>query len=117
MEYYQEKRPWGQFINLYEQPGVKVKKLIVDPGKRISLQSHEQRDEHWVVIKGQATVTCGKSTFTLLEGQSIDIYVGIMHRLGNMTKEALEIIEVQRGPYLEEDDIKRYDDDWHRNDQ
>lgn len=113
-KYYFEERPWGSFMNLYEQPGYKVKKLIINPQSRISLQTHEKRDEHWVVVKGIATVTCGQSTFTLNEGQSVDIFIGVKHRLGNNTDTPVEIIEVQRGGYLEEDDITRYDDDWNR---
>jgi mannose-6-phosphate isomerase-like protein (cupin superfamily) len=114
IEYPGEKRPWGEFYNLYEAVGVKVKRLIVSPKNRLSLQSHQKRDEHWVVVKGVATVTCGESTFTLNEGQSVDIYIGVKHRLANRGTENLEIIEVQRGNYLGEDDIVRYDDDFKR---
>lgn len=105
-----ETRPWGSFHVLDEQPSFKVKRITVNPGGRLSLQSHRQRSEHWTVVSGLATVTIGKSTSKMSRGQSIDIALGAIHRLESLDGGKVEIIEVQFGDYLGEDDIIRYDD-------
>jgi mannose-1-phosphate guanylyltransferase/mannose-6-phosphate isomerase len=104
------RRPWGSYTVLEESPSHKVKRICVLAGGRLSLQSHEQRSEHWVVVKGRATVTTGEAVRELSANESIAIPVGTKHRLENLGTEDVEIIEVQVGSYLGEDDIKRYDD-------
>ncbi len=107
-------RPWGSFTNLGQGNDYKVKKLIIAPGQKISLQKHFKRSEHWVVVKGKANITKGKKTFTLKVNQSTFIERGEKHRIENIGKADLIIIEVQTGTYLEEDDIKRYEDIYNR---
>jgi mannose-6-phosphate isomerase-like protein (cupin superfamily) len=110
-------RPWGYYINIHgdDNSGSKVKKIVVYPGKRLSLQSHEYRSEHWIITKGNASVQLGNSIHYLTENQHIFIPVTEKHRIENNTQELLEFIEVQYGSYLGEDDIKRYEDDFGRN--
>ena len=84
------------------------------PGKRLSLQRHNHRAEHWVVVRGTARVTVGDEIKTIHENQSTYIPIGAKHRLENVGKIDLELIEVQTGSYLGEDDIERFDDDYHR---
>lgn len=107
-------RPWGSYTVLEEGPGYKVKRVTVNPGGRLSLQLHHQRSEHWVVINGIARVTRGEEVFDLTVGQSTAIPVETKHRLENPGRETLHIIEVQNGPYLGEDDIVRFQDDYGR---
>jgi len=107
-------RPWGSYTVLEEGPGYKVKRVTVLPGGRLSLQMHYRRSEHWVVIAGKARVTCGKKVINLDPGKSTAIPVKTKHRLENPGKVPLEIIEVQNGLYLGEDDIVRYQDDYGR---
>ena len=107
-------RPWGSYTVLEEGPGYKVKRVTVKPGGRLSLQLHHQRSEHWVVIAGTARVTRGDEVFDLLVGQSTGIPVETRHRLENPGQGTLHIIEVQDGPYLGEDDIVRFQDDYGR---
>jgi len=107
-------RPWGSYTILEEGPGYKVKRISVLPGGRLSLQLHHKRSEHWVVIAGTARVTCGEKVSDLGPGKSTAIPVETKHRLENPGKVPLEIIEVQNGPYLGEDDIVRYQDDYGR---
>ena len=107
-------RPWGSYTVLEEGPGYKVKRVTVKPGGRLSLQMHHQRSEHWVVITGMARVTRGDEVFDLKVGQSTGIPVETRHRLENPGQETLHIIEVQDGPYLGEDDIVRFKDDYGR---
>jgi mannose-6-phosphate isomerase len=109
-----ETRPWGAFHVLDEKQGFKVKRLSVNPGGRLSLQSHKHRSEHWTVVEGTATVTIDDAVHTMTRGQSIDIPLGAKHRLENFGGEQVEIIEVQFGDYLGEDDIIRYDDVYQR---
>ncbi|MGA6826556.1 mannose-1-phosphate guanylyltransferase/mannose-6-phosphate isomerase [Nitrospira sp. NS4] len=108
-------RPWGSYTILEEGPGFKVKRVTVNPGGRLSLQLHHKRSEHWVVIAGTARVTRGGDVFDLQVGQSTAIPVETQHRLENPGQETLHIIEVQNGPYLGEDDIVRFKDDYGRN--
>jgi mannose-6-phosphate isomerase len=111
---YSENRPWGSFHVLEEKPGFKVKRIMVSKGGRLSLQSHKHRAEHWTVVNGTATVTVGTQVKTMTRGQSIDIALGEKHRLENLHDGDVEIIEVQFGDYLGEDDIIRYDDVYNR---
>lgn len=110
-----EQRPWGSFEILLDAPHVKVKRLIVAPGQRLSLQSHQKREEIWVVVQGTATVTLGDDDFIVDSSDSsspaIFIPTGAKHRLSNLGNEQLEVIETQRGSYFGEDDIQRYQDD------
>ena len=92
-----------------------VKVIKLKPGAKISLQRHQHRAEHWTVVSGTATVTRGEEVLTLEENQTTYIPVGMMHRLENRTETDLEIIEVQSGAYLGEDDIERFGDDYGRN--
>jgi len=107
-------RPWGTYTVLDEGPGYKVKRVTVNPGGRLSLQLHHQRSEHWVVIAGTARVTCGDRVFDLTVGESTGIPKETKHRLENPGTVPLHIIEVQDGPYLGEDDIVRFQDDYGR---
>jgi mannose-1-phosphate guanylyltransferase / mannose-6-phosphate isomerase len=107
-------RPWGAYTVLEEGKGYKVKRIEVDPGKRLSLQLHHQRSEHWVVIVGIARVTRGEEVYELQAGMSTGIPKDTPHRLENPGQVPLEIIEVQNGSYLKEDDIVRLQDDFGR---
>jgi mannose-1-phosphate guanylyltransferase/mannose-6-phosphate isomerase len=107
-------RPWGSYDSIDMGEKFQAKRLIVNPGKKLSLQSHAKRAEHWVVVNGEATVTKDNDTFVLHENESTYIPLGTKHRLENTTDKPLEIIEVQSGSYLGEDDIVRYDDDFGR---
>jgi mannose-6-phosphate isomerase len=111
---YSETRPWGAFYVIEEKPGFKVKRLSVNEGGRLSLQSHKHRSEHWTVVNGTATVTVDAEVLTLSRGSSIDIPLGAKHRLENLHAGQVDIIEVQFGDYLGEDDIIRYDDIYNR---
>ena len=108
-------RPWGSYTVLEEdQDGFKIKRIEVAPGARLSLQSHKQRSEHWVVVSGAATVTNGEKVFTVHKNQSTYIPIGTKHRLENCGSEPLHIVEIQVGDYLGEDDIQRYEDNYGR---
>ena len=107
-------RPWGWYETVSEAPGNKIKRIHVHAGQQLSLQKHQQRAEHWVVVQGQARVTLDAKEFDLLPGQSCDISVGQVHRLANTTDAPVEIVEVQFGSYLGEDDIVRLQDDYGR---
>jgi mannose-1-phosphate guanylyltransferase/mannose-6-phosphate isomerase len=103
-------RPWGQYETKDQAERYKVKRITVKPGGRLSLQKHQHRSEHWVVVRGMARVTLDERTVTLSENESTYIPIGAVHRLENPGKIPLELIEVQVGAYLEEDDIVRLDD-------
>ncbi|MEK6805713.1 MAG: mannose-1-phosphate guanylyltransferase/mannose-6-phosphate isomerase [Pseudomonadota bacterium] len=103
-------RPWGSYETLALADGFQVKRIIVKPGQKLSLQMHHHRAEHWIVVKGAAQVTCGEKVFMLKADQSTYIPLGEKHRLENIGKDLLELIEVQSGAYLGEDDIVRFDD-------
>ncbi len=107
-------RPWGHFETLARGARYQVKSIVVVPGGRLSLQSHEHRAEHWIVVEGTATVTKGDVIQNVTENQSVYIPLGTKHRLENRGRQDLRLIEVQTGTYLEEDDIVRYDDEYHR---
>ncbi|MFO1417607.1 MAG: mannose-1-phosphate guanylyltransferase/mannose-6-phosphate isomerase [Methylotetracoccus sp.] len=107
-------RPWGNYESIDQGTRYQVKRLTLRPGATLSLQLHHHRAEHWIVVKGTARVTCGDQTMLLTENQSTYIPVGSKHRLENPGAIPLEIIEVQSGSYLGEDDIVRFDDKYHR---
>ena len=107
-------RPWGWYDSIDAGLGFKVKRIMVKPGASLSLQKHAHRTEHWVVVSGTAEVTCGDRSIRLHQNQSTSIPLGEIHRLANPTTEPLEIIEVQSGDYLGEDDIVRLDDRYDR---
>ncbi len=107
-------RPWGWFESLIVAPGYQVKRLHVDPRARLSLQSHQHRSEHWVVVAGTATVLINEREKQVNTNESVYINVGDKHRLANDTDQPLVVIEVQTGSYLGEDDIVRYHDDFSR---
>nr|MBF0222936.1 mannose-1-phosphate guanylyltransferase/mannose-6-phosphate isomerase [Desulfobulbaceae bacterium] len=107
-------RPWGSYTILEEQENFKIKRITVLPTVKLSLQMHHHRSEHWVVVKGTAKVTCGDKVFLVRENESTYIPCGERHRLENPGVIPLELIEVQNGSYLGEDDIVRFDDDFGR---
>lgn len=107
-------RPWGSYTVLEEQPRFQIKRITVNPGAKLSLQMHHHRSEHWVVVSGTARVTVGEKIILLHENQSTYIPVGTVHRLENPGVIELELIEVQNGSYLGEDDIVRFDDEYGR---
>lgn len=107
-------RPWGSYETLEETERFKVKRIIVNPGAELSLQMHHHRAEHWVVVKGTAKIVCGEKEFIMTEDQSNYIPLGTLHRLENPGVIPLEIIEIQTGSYLGEDDIVRFDDHYGR---
>ena len=109
-----EVRPWGSWHVVDVAPGYKVKRIHVNPGGRLSLQTHEHRSEHWVVVFGVATCTIDADTFQAGPGHSVDVPLGAKHRLANEHDEELVIVEVQHGAYTGEDDICRHEDDYGR---
>jgi mannose-1-phosphate guanylyltransferase/mannose-6-phosphate isomerase len=108
------RRPWGFYDSIDRGERFQVKRIVVNPGARLSLQMHHHRAEHWVVVSGTALVTRGEEQFLLTENESAYIPLGVRHRLENPGRVPLEIIEVQSGAYLGEDDIVRYDDKYGR---
>jgi mannose-6-phosphate isomerase-like protein (cupin superfamily) len=109
-----EERPWGRFKVLLDLPHTKVKLIEVDPKQRLSLQSHQKRDEFWTVVKGTAVVKKGWQTLTLQKGGSVYIMRTQKHRIENIGDSQLQFVEVQTGEYFGEDDIERFDDDYGR---
>ena len=107
-------RPWGWYDSIESGEHFQVKRLSIKPGAKLSLQMHKKRSEHWVVVSGIALVTNGEQAFTLNKGESTYIPLGVTHSLENQTSELLEIIEVQSGTYLGEDDIVRFKDAYGR---
>ncbi|MDD2781658.1 mannose-1-phosphate guanylyltransferase/mannose-6-phosphate isomerase [Sulfuricurvum sp.] len=107
-------RPWGTYTILEDTPGYKIKRIVVKPTKRLSLQKHFHRNEHWIVVSGTATVTVGENTFLVRSNESTYIKMGEIHRLENTGKIDLVLIEAQVGEYTGEDDIVRIDDDFKR---
>lgn len=114
IEIYTEERPWGKFTNLWEDEGYKVKRIVVNPGHRLSLQSHNHRYEHWVIVKGKAIAQVGSEKIELTENQHIFIPVQAKHRVENPGPDVLIFTETQYGDYLGEDDITRFEDDYNR---
>ena len=109
-----DQRPWGFFRVLEDEPVHKVKRIVVRPGRRLSLQRHWRRSEHWHVVSGRAIVTRDGEDLPLAAGDSVDIPTGVAHRVANPGPEPLAFIEVQRGSYFGEDDIERLQDDFGR---
>ncbi len=109
-------RPWGSYESLVVSERFQVKRIVVNPGQKLSLQKHHHRAEHWIVVAGTGEVTCEDKVFMLAEDESTYIPLGHKHRLANPGKIPLEIIEVQSGTYLGEDDIVRYEDVYGRSD-
>lgn len=107
-----ELRPWGSFTILEEGRGYKIKRVEVKPGHRLSLQMHNHRSEHWIVVSGRAKVVCGDEELFLSSNQSTYVPPSTVHRLENPGAVPLVLIEVQNGEYLEEDDIIRFADDY-----
>jgi len=107
-------RPWGFYTVLSDKPDHKVKRIVVYPDKRLSLQRHKLRSEHWHIINGKALVTLNDKQIPLKKGMSIDIPAGAAHRIKNTGVENLVFIEIQQGDYFGEDDIERLEDDFGR---
>ncbi|MDG1712523.1 MAG: phosphomannose isomerase type II C-terminal cupin domain [Woeseiaceae bacterium] len=107
-------RPWGSYICLDSGSNFQVKRLIVNPGGILSLQKHFKRSEHWTVVSGVASVTLDKEEFKLKVNETIYIPIESIHRISNKSPDVLEIIEVQCGEYLGEDDIVRFEDNYGR---
>ena len=103
-------KPWGWYVSLVSGNGFQVKRILVKPGESLSLQSHKYRSEHWVVVAGVATVTIGVKVKNIKENESVFIPKGVKHRLKNQGEDPMELIEVQTGSYLGEDDITRFED-------
>jgi mannose-6-phosphate isomerase len=109
-----DERPWGSYVVLDEEADHKIKRIVVLPGKRLSLQVHQQRSEHWFVVQGGGVVTLDGTTVEVGPGDSVDVEVGTAHRIENTGDAALVFVEVQHGTYFGEDDIVRLDDDFGR---
>ena len=107
-------RPWGEYFVLADEPTYKVKRIVVKPGQRLSLQLHHQRSEHWFMVQGTGAVTLGDEVHLLSAGESIDIAMGTPHRMENHGAEDVVFVEVQHGTYFGEDDIVRLADDYGR---
>tara|TARA_Y100001973_G_C5156988_1_gene311328 strand:+ start:944 stop:1315 length:372 start_codon:yes stop_codon:yes gene_type:complete len=114
VNYEKETRPWGWFLIIDEGNRYKVKKIQVNSGAKLSLQMHHHRAEHWVVVKGTALVEVDNDEIILHENQSTYIPIGSTHRLSNPGSMPLQIIEIQSGMYLGEDDIVRFEDSYGR---
>jgi mannose-1-phosphate guanylyltransferase/mannose-6-phosphate isomerase len=110
-------RPWGSYTILEEGDRYKIKRLVINPGTKLSHQLHHHRSEHWVVVAGTARVTNGENVYDVHPNESTYIPMSTKHRLENQGKIPLQIIEVQNGEYLEEDDIERFEDDYNRHDK
>ncbi|MBN2255852.1 MAG: phosphomannose isomerase type II C-terminal cupin domain [Deltaproteobacteria bacterium] len=107
-------RPWGYYEVLADEPDHKVKRIIVYPGKRLSLQRHRHRSEHWYIITGEVVVVRGEEDISLGPGQSIDIPQGTLHRIKNVGTGNVTFIEIQTGESFAEDDVERIEDDYGR---
>lgn len=107
-------RPWGKFIVLEDLNYTKIKRLIVNPGQRLSLQSHKLRDEHWVIVRGTARVTLDDETRDATYGEHVYVKRGTKHRIANVASEPVELVEVQVGEAFPEEDIERFQDDYNR---
>lgn len=109
-----DERPWGYYEILSERAGCRIKKVVVLPGHRMSLQRHRQRAEHWFVLAGAGRVIVEENERGIAAGDSVDIPAGSVHRVSNPGNEDLVIIEIQTGRYFGEDDIERIADDYGR---
>jgi mannose-6-phosphate isomerase len=110
----EDQRPWGFYRVLEDESSHKVKRIVVHPGMRLSLQRHRRRSEHWHVVSGRAIVTRDDEALVLGAGESVDVAAGVAHRVMNPGPGQLAFIEVQRGSYFGEDDIERLQDDFGR---
>lgn len=109
-----EERPWGNYTVLHTDENCQVKKLVVNPGKRISLQSHKFRAEHWFIVSGQGTAELGGKEMEVGPGDAVDVPIGSKHRISCREADPLVFIEVQTGSSFAEEDIVRYEDDFGR---
>jgi mannose-6-phosphate isomerase len=109
-----DQRPWGMYEVLAEGEGYKVKRIEVRPGHRLSLQMHQSRSEHWVIVEGEALVTLGERELRVNVNEEVIIPPHTKHRIANPASTLLVFIEVQCGSYLGEDDITRFEDDYNR---
>jgi mannose-6-phosphate isomerase-like protein (cupin superfamily) len=109
-----EKRPWGIFEILCSRKDFKIKQINVNPNSRLSLQSHKNRAEFWLIIEGAGEVQVNELKFEVQKGSKIEIEKGIKHRISNTGSENLVFIEIQTGSYFGEDDITRFEDDYNR---
>ena len=107
-------RPWGTYQKIFQEAEVWVKRVEIDPGKRISLQKHSHRSEKWIIVSGQGLVTVNELTVTVSKSSIIDVPVGVIHRMSNLGQKPLVFIEVACGNDLTEKDIIRYEDDYKR---
>lgn len=116
MESSQQKneRPWGHYFKFFQEPGVWVKRVEVNPGARLSLQKHAHRSEKWIVVKGEGKAVLDQKDQNVRPGSVVDVPLGCVHRIGNTGKEPLVFIEVACGEELTEDDIIRLQDDYNR---
>ena len=110
----EDQRPWGFYTVLEDAPDHKIKRITVFPERRLSLQRHRRRSEHWHFLRGEGLVTLGRDNIAVQSGKSLDIPVGALHRIENTGKEKLVFIEIQTGEYFGEDDIERVEDDFGR---
>jgi mannose-6-phosphate isomerase len=110
----EDHRPWGFYIVLSDEADHKVKRIVLYAGKRLSLQKHRHRSEHWHIVNGEALVSLDNKDMPLKKGMSVDIPVGAAHRIKNTGTENLVFIEIQQGDYFGEDDIERLEDDFGR---
>lgn len=110
----EDHRPWGYYRVLGDEADHKVKRIVVYPGQRLSLQRHQHRSEHWYFLQGKAIVRNGDDEFPVEAGMSVNIPRGAWHRIGNTGDTDMVFIEVQQGDYLGEDDIERSEDDYGR---
>jgi mannose-6-phosphate isomerase len=109
-----EERPWRSYTILHSGVSYQVEKLVISPGKRISMQSHKFRAEHWFVVAGQGVAELNDDIITVLPGDSVDVAIGVKHRVTNGGEGDLVLIEVQTGTSFSEEDIIRYEDDYGR---
>ncbi len=109
-------RPWGHYINVHgdDHNGFKIKTIVVNPSKRISLQTHDRRSEHWVIVRGHGKVQINDEIFEVNKNDHIYVPIKTLHRIENTGSDDLEFTETQIGDYLGEDDIVRYEDDFGR---
>jgi mannose-6-phosphate isomerase len=110
----EDHRPWGFYRVLADEPDHKVKRIVVYGGKRLSLQRHQHRQEHWYMLSGKALITRGEEQIPVSGGESVDIPQGALHRIENTGQDNVVFIEVQSGTYFGEDDIERIEDDFGR---
>jgi len=110
-------RPWGQYMKLYQESGVWVKRVEVDPGHRLSLQKHHKRSEKWIVVRGVGVAVINDKEYPLGPGAIVDVPKEAVHRMANTGEQKLVFIEVACGDYLAEDDISRLQDDYVRKEE